>query len=204
MTIWRRSAIGDIKDNDFLTKTLDITYSSAKGALGMKRRWSVCATVPKSSVHEGYNIIILSDRAGRPDRIRSRAAGDCSGAPPPDPQGPAHLGGPRGGNRRAARSAPVRHPGRVWRRSDQPLPGLRHHCSTCTPKRPRKSIRDEVVKRYIKAIDKGILKVMSKMGISTYQSYCGAQIFDAVGLSPVDFVDTYFTGTATQVRRRRA
>ena len=42
---------------------------------------------------------------------------------------------------------------------------------------------EEVVHRYIKAIDKGILKVMSKMGISTYQSYCGAQIFDAVGLT---------------------
>ena len=41
---------------------------------------------------------------------------------------------------------------------------------------------EEAMKRYIKATDKGILKVMSKMGISTYQSYCGAQIFDAVGL----------------------
>ncbi|MGL4591021.1 MAG: glutamate synthase-related protein, partial [Aestuariivirga sp.] len=56
----------------------------------------------------------------------------------------------------------------------------------------------EATKRYIKAIDKGILKVMSKMGISTYQSYCGAQIFDAVGLS-TDFVKKYFTGTATQI-----
>ena len=43
----------------------------------------------------------------------------------------------------------------------------------------------EVVKRYIKSIDKGMLKVMSKMGISTYQSYCGAQIFDAVGLAAI-------------------
>ncbi len=41
----------------------------------------------------------------------------------------------------------------------------------------------EVQKNYIKAVGKGMLKVMSKMGISTYQSYCGAQIFDAVGLS---------------------
>src|SRR4029077_5887562 len=56
----------------------------------------------------------------------------------------------------------------------------------------------EVVSRYIKSIGKGILKVMSKMGISTYQSYCGAQIFDAVGLSSA-FVDRYFTGTATMV-----
>src|SRR5213079_3216734 len=46
--------------------------------------------------------------------------------------------------------------------------------------------------------DKGILKVMSKMGISTYQSYCGAQIFDAVGLKS-DFVAEYFTGTATRI-----
>src|SRR5205814_4057599 len=41
----------------------------------------------------------------------------------------------------------------------------------------------DMQKNYIKAVGKGILKVMSKMGISTYQSYCGAQIFDAVGLS---------------------
>jgi glutamate synthase (NADPH/NADH) large chain len=52
--------------------------------------------------------------------------------------------------------------------------------------------------KYIKAIGKGILKVMSKMGISTYQSYCGAQIFDAIGLSSA-FVDKYFTGTATRI-----
>src|ERR1700757_800193 len=56
----------------------------------------------------------------------------------------------------------------------------------------------EACKRYIKAIDKGLLKVMSKMGISTYQSYCGAQIFEAVGLSQ-KFVDRYFTGTPTPV-----
>ncbi|HEY9555006.1 glutamate synthase large subunit [Allosphingosinicella sp.] len=51
---------------------------------------------------------------------------------------------------------------------------------------------------YVKAAGKGMLKVMSKMGISTYQSYCGAQVFDAVGLSTC-FVDKYFTGTATMI-----
>src|SRR5690606_19679037 len=56
----------------------------------------------------------------------------------------------------------------------------------------------EVVTRYIKSIGKGILKVMSKMGISTYQSYCGAQIFDAVGLK-TEFVEKYFTGTASLI-----
>ena len=56
----------------------------------------------------------------------------------------------------------------------------------------------EVVKRYIKSVDKGLLKVMSKMGISTYQSYCGAQIFDAIGLSR-GFVQKFFAGTATTI-----
>jgi len=54
------------------------------------------------------------------------------------------------------------------------------------------------VSRYIKGLNKGILKVMSKMGISTLQSYCGAQIFEAIGLDPA-FVDRYFTWTASRV-----
>src|ERR1700677_3893120 len=56
----------------------------------------------------------------------------------------------------------------------------------------------EVKKNYLKAVGKGIMKVMSKMGISTYQSYCGAQIFDAVGLTS-EFISKYFTGTATTI-----
>ena len=63
---------------------------------------------------------------------------------------------------------------------------------------PEEVDEHELVYRYIKAIGKGILKVTAKMGISTYQSYCGAQIFDAIGLSS-EFVDTYFTGTATTI-----
>ncbi len=54
----------------------------------------------------------------------------------------------------------------------------------------------EAHKRYVKAVSKGLLKVMSKMGISTYQSYCGAQIFNAIGLAE-PFLDRYFTGTTS-------
>jgi glutamate synthase (NADPH/NADH) large chain len=57
---------------------------------------------------------------------------------------------------------------------------------------------EKAVKHYIKALNKGILKVMSKMGISTLQSYCGAQIFEAVGLAK-DFVDHHFTWTASRI-----
>ena len=63
------------------------------------------------------------------------------------------------------------------------LPGITHN---------------EAVKRYIKALNKGVLKVMSKMGISTLQSYCGAQIFEAVGLDR-EFVEKYFTSTASRI-----
>ena len=58
--------------------------------------------------------------------------------------------------------------------------------------------RDEAIAHYIKALNKGILKVMSKMGISTLQSYCGAQIFEAIGLSQ-SFIDRYFTHTMSRV-----
>src|SRR2546423_1849513 len=58
--------------------------------------------------------------------------------------------------------------------------------------------RAKAVKNYIKALNKGILKVMAKMGISTLQSYCGAQIFEAIGLNRA-VVDRYFAGTASRV-----
>ena len=53
-------------------------------------------------------------------------------------------------------------------------------------------------KNLIKALGKGVLKIMSKMGISTVSSYSGAQCFEAIGLSQ-EFIDTYFTGTTSQL-----
>ncbi|AXH35972.1 glutamate synthase large subunit [Humibacter sp. BT305] len=57
---------------------------------------------------------------------------------------------------------------------------------------------EKAVKNLIKALGKGVLKIMSKMGISTVSSYAGAQTFEAVGLSP-EFVDEYFTGTSSKL-----
>ncbi|MER8159343.1 glutamate synthase large subunit [Streptomyces sp. NPDC094472] len=57
---------------------------------------------------------------------------------------------------------------------------------------------ETAIKNLIKALGKGVLKVMSKMGISTVASYRGAQVFEAVGLDE-SFVDTYFHGTATKI-----
>ncbi|RZI78635.1 MAG: glutamate synthase subunit alpha, partial [Rubrivivax sp.] len=57
---------------------------------------------------------------------------------------------------------------------------------------------DKAIYHYVKAIGKGLSKIMSKMGVSTYMSYCGAQLFEAIGLNK-ELVDKYFRGTATQV-----
>ena len=57
---------------------------------------------------------------------------------------------------------------------------------------------DEAEKRIVKALGKGLLKTISKMGISTIQSYCGAQIFEAVGLEKT-LIDRHFTGTASRI-----
>jgi glutamate synthase (NADPH/NADH) large chain len=60
------------------------------------------------------------------------------------------------------------------------------------------SDHEKAVKNYVKSIGKGVMKVMSKMGISTAQSYCGAQIFEAIGLSK-EVIDKYFTWTASRI-----
>ncbi|WP_088283198.1 glutamate synthase-related protein [Ideonella sp. A 288] len=57
---------------------------------------------------------------------------------------------------------------------------------------------EKAIYNYVKAIGKGLSKIMSKMGVSTYMSYCGAQLFEAIGLEKT-FVEKYFRGTATQV-----
>jgi glutamate synthase domain-containing protein 2/glutamate synthase domain-containing protein 3 len=58
--------------------------------------------------------------------------------------------------------------------------------------------RADYEERFVKAAEKAILKVMAKMGISTLQSYCGAQVFEAIGIKR-DVIDRYFTGTASRI-----
>jgi glutamate synthase (NADPH) large chain len=57
---------------------------------------------------------------------------------------------------------------------------------------------EKAIYNYVKAIGKGLSKIMSKMGVSTYMSYCGAQLFEAIGID-TQTVDKYFTGTATRI-----
>ncbi len=185
-------------EEQFDTRTLDVSYPAEQGAAGMKEALAKLCERAESAVRGGYNIIVLSDRQAGPDRIPI----------------PALLA-----------TAAVHH--HLIRKGLRTAVGLvvetgearevHHFCclagygaeainpylafETLIAMRdqlPEKIDEKEIVRRYIKSIDKGILKVMSKMGISTYQSYCGAQIFDAVGLRS-DFVEQFFFGTHSRI-----
>ena len=190
--------IGSVRDNPFRTVTIDITYDVANGPEYMEAAVdSVCAQAERA-VNDGYNIIILSDRAVSAERAPISALLATSATHH-------HLirkglrtsvglvvesGEPREVHQfcvLAGYGAEAINPYLAFETLEALLPSLDEQVSAY-----------EAAKRYIKAVDKGILKVMSKMGISTYQSYCGAQIFDAIGLS-TEFVKKYFTGTATQI-----
>ena len=115
----------------------------------------------------------------------SEPAGDGRRAPSPGARGHAHALRARRRIRRRARSASRVAAARLRRRRGQPVRRVRddrrHDPRTaCSPA----SIATTAIEHYIKALNKGVLKVMSKMGISTLQSYCGAQIFEAIGLQP--------------------
>ena len=192
--------IGHFEDR-FDTKTLDITYPAELGAGGARRR----ARPPLRPGRGGgarrlqhHHPVGPHGRAGpHPDPGAARHRGR---AQLPDPQGPAHLGRPRRRDpaSRARSIISPASPATAPRRSTPISPSRRCVAMQATTNSPTEVDEDEVVKRYIKSIGKGMLKVMSKMGISTYQSYCGAQIFDAVGLQS-DFVDRDFFGTATTI-----
>ena len=190
-------AISSLVGDAFRTKTIDTTWPAGEYAAdGQGGRSHLHEAT--DAVLDGFNILILSDRAvsavAHPD---ARAARHRVGASSSDPPRPAHQHRSRGGNRRGARGAPFLRARRLWRRGDQPLPRVRN--ARADPRRERSArTADQVQKNYLKGVGKGILKVMSKMGISTYQSYCGAQIFDAVGLSSA-FVEKCFTGTASTI-----
>ena len=192
-------SIGHTEDR-FDTKTLDITYATAEGAAGMPGAVERLCERAEAAVAGGYNIIILSDRQIGPDRIAIPALLATAAV---------HHHLIRKGLRtsvglvvESGEPREVHHFCCLAGYGAEAInPYLAFDTLVGMHKRgdfPPEVDEHEVVTRYIKSIGKGILKVMSKMGISTYQSYCGAQIFDAVGLKS-EFVDRYFTGTATTI-----
>jgi glutamate synthase (NADPH/NADH) large chain len=182
----------------FDTKTLDITYAADRGAEGMPDALERLCARAEQAVNSGFNIIILSDRMTGPDRIPIPALLATAAV---------HHHLIRIGLRTSAglvvETGEAREVHHFALLAGYGAEAINPYLAFDTLAAMAKDFPDEIdgyeaCKRYIKAIDKGLLKVMSKMGISTYQSYCGAQIFEAVGLAE-EFVARYFTGTATRI-----
>jgi glutamate synthase (NADPH) large chain len=191
-------AIGGMEDNPFRSKTLDITYPVSEGADGMEAALAQLFSDAEIAVHSGDNIIILSDRAMGRDRVAIPALLATAGV---------HHHLIRKGLRTSVglvietgEAREIHHFAALAGYGAEAInPYLAFETLLAMkPDLPGDLDAEEIIYRYIKAIGKGILKVTAKMGISTYQSYCGAQIFDAIGLTS-DFVSTYFTGTATTI-----
>ncbi|MGO9007912.1 MAG: glutamate synthase large subunit [Beijerinckiaceae bacterium] len=190
-------SIGHVEES-FDTKTLDITYASEHGAPGMGKALTRLCERANQAVSGGYTIIILSDRLVGHDRIPIPALLATAAV---------HHHLIRKGKRTSVglvvetgEAREVHHFALLAGYGAEAInPYLAFETlAAMADEFPEEVDGYEACKRFIKSIDKGLLKVMSKMGISTYQSYCGAQIFDAVGLAE-DFVARYFTGTASQI-----
>ena len=191
--------IEDHTNGAFRTKTLTLCYALEQGEHGLENAIRVlCDKAEQAVLQKGFNILILSDRRMDADNIAIPALLATSAV---------HHHLIRKGLRtecglviETGACLEVHHYATL---AGYGAEAINPYVAFDTVNAIRTQVSDnidfeEAQGRYIKAINKGLKKVMSKMGISTYQSYCGAQIFDAVGLSS-DFVKRYFTGTCTTI-----
>jgi glutamate synthase (NADPH/NADH) large chain len=193
-------SISDIDANghDFRTCTLDATWPAEEGEEGLEAALDLLCQDAAKAVRGEYNILIISDRKVSPARIPIPALLATAAVHH-------HLirEGLRTSTGLVVETGEAREVHHFCVLAGYGAEAINPYLAFETleallvqNKLPLKS--EQLYKNYVKACGKGILKVMSKMGISTYQSYCGAQIFDAVGLQ-TNFVERYFTGTATTV-----
>jgi glutamate synthase (ferredoxin) len=186
----------------FKSITLPMLFDVTKGADGLKAAIETLRAASSKAIADGYNIIIISDRGHDHDRAPIPALLAIAAVQH-------HL------LREGSRT-------RVGLVVESGEPREVHHfalllgygASAVNPYLAFESLADMVKQgllpgegaagaekaeqKYVKAIGKGIVKVCSKMGISTIQSYHGAQVFEAIGLNQA-FVDEYFTWTASRV-----
>jgi glutamate synthase domain-containing protein 2/glutamate synthase domain-containing protein 1/glutamate synthase domain-containing protein 3 len=203
----------------FAARTIDITWPAAEGAAGMREGIARICREAHDAIAERVNIIILSDRLIGPRRApipallavaavhhdlvregtRLRAGIVLESGEPREVHHFATLIG---------YGASAINPylmletldelafrGRIARAGASSLAG---GAGAQTDEAPVLLSSEEAAQNVVKAIGKGLLKTISKMGISTIQSYCGAQIFEAVGLER-KLIDEHFTGTASRI-----
>ncbi|HJT63027.1 MAG TPA: glutamate synthase-related protein [Burkholderiales bacterium] len=176
----------------FRSCELDVTYPVAWGKEAIEARLASLCAQAEDAVRSGYSIIVISDRLVDKERVAIPALLALSAIHQ-------HLVGKglrtstglvveTGSAREVHHFALL---GAYGAEAVHPYLALETILATSQDK-------TKAVKNYSKAIGKGLKKVMSKMGVSTYMSYTGSQLFEAVGLAR-SLVDKYFTGTASNI-----
>ncbi|MDC8785488.1 glutamate synthase-related protein [Roseateles koreensis] len=182
----------------FKSYELDISYPRAWGPDGVEAQLASLCAESVDAIKSGHNILIITDRNLSADRVAIPALLALSAI---------HHHLVREGRRTTAglvvetgTAREVHHFAVLAGFGAEAVhPYLALETLTdMAAELPGNLSADKAIYNYIKAVGKGLSKIMSKMGISTYMSYCGAQIFEAIGLQ-TDFVEKYFRGTPTQV-----
>ncbi|MDP1938201.1 MAG: glutamate synthase-related protein, partial [Hylemonella sp.] len=182
----------------FRSATLDITYPLAWGRAGVEAKLASLCAEAVDAIKGGKNILIISDRGVSPTQVAIPALLALSAI---------HQHLVREGLRTSAglvvetgTAREVHHFGVLAGYGAEAVhPYLAMETLVAIHKDlPGDLSADKAIYNYIKAIGKGLSKIMSKMGVSTYMSYCGAQLFEAIGLN-TETIDKYFTGTPSRV-----
>jgi glutamate synthase (NADPH/NADH) large chain len=180
----------------YMSQVLDITYTVKDGAAGCEKAIAALCKSAEKAVAKGCNVLILSDRSVSAARVAIPALLATAAV---------HHHLVREGLRTSTglvvdtgSAREVHHFALLAGYGAEAVCPWLAFDTIPTLELPTGVDVKDAKKRFIKAVNKGLMKVMSKMGISTYQSYCGSQIFEAIGLNK-DFVAKYFTGTATQI-----
>ncbi|MDP2095477.1 MAG: glutamate synthase central domain-containing protein, partial [Hydrogenophaga sp.] len=187
-----------VTQGKFRSATLDITYPAAWGREGVEAKLaSLCASAV-DAIKGGKNILIISDRAVSATQIAIPALLALSAIHQhlvlEGLRTNAGLVVETGTAREVHHFAVLAGYG-----AEAVHPYLAMEALAVMHKDlPGDLSAEKAIYNYVKAIGKGLSKIMSKMGVSTYMSYCGAQLFEAIGLNS-DTVNKYFTGTASRV-----
>ena len=191
-------AIGRHTQGKFESSVLDITYPLAWGPEGVEARLASLCAHAVDAIKSGHNILIISDKAVGPERVAIPALLALSAI---------HQHLIREGLRTAAglvvetgSAREVHHFAVLAGYGAEAVhPWLAMETLAAIHKDlPGDLSAEKAIANYVKAIGKGLSKIMSKMGVSTYMSYCGAQLFEAIGINS-GTVQKYFTGTASRV-----
>ncbi|MEY2620970.1 MAG: Ferredoxin-dependent glutamate synthase 1 [Pseudomonadota bacterium] len=190
--------IAERTQGKFRSHTLDITYPVNWGREGVEAKLASLCAEAVDAIKSGHNILIISDRGVNASQVAVPALLALSAI---------HQHLVREGLRTTAglvvETATAREVHHFGVLAGYGAEAVHPYLAMETLQSIHKDLpgdlsADKAIYNYIKAIGKGLSKIMSKMGVSTYMSYCGAQLFEAIGINR-ETIDQYFTGTASRV-----